>query len=794
MKRPNLVSILLTSAALATLVGCGPREGELEPNANKTDWNNYEEPTMWDPGDRPPGSEYGSGSGMEPGNSDPMETNNSTVEPPKPCDEITFEYSGAASTVWVTGSFNDWAPTLEDGALELVEGEDGTFSLTTTIEDKGTHHYKLIVDGNQWVEDPNNGDKVTDNYQGYNSVLTVCDTSPAPPCGVVTFSYVNQSAGSVKLAGSFLGAEDWAQSLTEMRQVNGVWRITTTLDEGRNLYKFVVDDNNWIADPGNMVGVDDGFGGQNSVLDVSCDSAGLCGDVDAFDWRDSVMYFAMVDRFYDSDGQSDPVPGASGLQDLGASGQYEGGDLAGVTAKLDYLRDLGVSTIWLSAPFDNRDLAGAAIDPNADPKMYSAYHGYWPAPANIDYSGAEPNPRPKVESRIGSEQDLRDLIDTAHETLTVNGHEMKVLFDYVMNHVDEESGLYKAHPEWFVPGTPLCAVVGWDNPGTHCAFTSYLPVFDYDVPAARKWSIDDAVWWAKEFNLDGYRLDAIKHVPDSWMLEFRERFNQEFPDPDGGRFYLVGETYTWDGFDVLKRYVDPQTKLDGQFDFPFRKETCEAVMGGGNFRNLSAFMDVNDFRYGPGALMSPFMGNHDIPRVIHNATGTFGCTQGSWAGIAWTPDYSQPADAWPYEKLAVSYAVMFTNPGLPLLYYGDEIGLAGGGDPDNRRMMPWNDSSLNQHQKNLRDRVKELTRIRGENKALTRGRRSTLSVDDDTWVYRMGGCGTAAPDVIVAINRADSPRSVNVPSGSYTDLRADSSAMGGSISIPARDYVLLRAD
>lgn len=787
----------LALAALAlTLSACGSDANNPQGNNSDDVWNNdkyYEEPDLWDPGNMPPGSGYGSGSGMQPADED-MGGDEVDMAPPPPCDEVTFTYDGAADSVWITGSFNDWAPTLADGALEMVKNEQDVWELTTTIAQVGTHHYKFIIDGSEWIADPSNPDQVSDHYLGYNSVLTVCDTAPAPPCGVVNFSYVNDQATTVELAGSFLGAEDWATSKQPMEKVNGVWRITTQLDEGPNQYKFVVDGDNWISDPANPDGVDDGFGGQNSYLELSCDGSGICGDVDAFDWRDTVLYFAMIDRFYDSDGQADPVPGATNSIHLGASGQYEGGDLKGVTEKLDYLNDMGVSALWLSAPFENRDEAGAAIDPNADPNMYSAYHGYWPSPDNIDYSSGTPNPTPKVEDRIGDADDLRELIDTAHMTTTANGHGMKVLFDYVMNHVDENSGLYQAHPEWFVPGTPLCAVVGWDNPGTHCAFTSYLPVFDYDIPEARQWSIDDAVWWAKEFNIDGYRLDAIKHVPDSWMLEFRQRFNQEFPDPPGGRFYLVGETYTWDGFDVLKRYVDPETKLDGQFDFPFRKEVCEAIMGSSNFENLRGFMDYNDTRYGPGALMSTFLGNHDIPRVIHNATGTFGCTQGSWSGIAWTPDYSQPADAWPYEKLAVAFAVMLTNPGVPLIYYGDEIGLAGGGDPDNRRMMPWDDSQLNDHQKALRERVRKLSRIRGENKALTRGRRSTLHVDADTWVYRMGGCGTAAPDIIVAINRADSPRTVDVPPGQYTDLISEASSTGGSITVGARDYILLRTE
>jgi glycosidase len=137
---------------------------------------------------------------------------------------------------------------------------------------------------------------------------------------------------------------------------------------------------------------------------------------------------------------------------------------------------------------------------------------------------------------------------------------------------------------------------------------------------------------------------------------------------------------------------------------------------------------------------------------------------------------------------------MFTNPGIPLIYYGDEIGLAGGGDPDNRRLMPWNDAALNPHQRALRARVAQLGRIRAENPVLGRGRRIHLSSDQDTWVYRMDGCGPGFNPVTVAINRADSARTVHIPAGNYRNLETNAPSMGGPVTIPPRSWVILRAD
>ncbi|MCA9514236.1 MAG: hypothetical protein KC635_04780, partial [Myxococcales bacterium] len=534
-------------------------------------------------------------------------------------------------------------------------------------------------------------------------------------------------------------------------------------------------------------------------------TAGACGDLTAFDWRDAVMYFVMTDRFYDSDGKSDPVEGVSGDNGHGASGQYEGGDLAGVQAKLGYIADLGATTVWITAPFENRNSRGRGTN---DPKYYSGYHGYWPSPANIDYTNpGSPTPTPMVESRIGTASALRALITSIHGTTAADGHRMKILVDYVMNHVGDESGLYAAHPGWFIKnedGTiPLCAPNNWwDDPywGTRCAFASYLPAFDFYQEAPRAWSIADAVWWAKEFGFDGYRLDAIKHVPLDWLTELRAAIDEAFPSPPGGRFYLVGETFNYSNKELLKKFIDPDTMLDGQFDFPFKFEMCEGVFKG-DMAGFATWMADNDGYYqvdgaSKDTIMALWVGNHDIPRAIHFASGEItDCAQASTFQNGWSLDYDQPEDAAPYELLSVAFATEMTNPGVPLIYYGDEIGLAGGGDPDNRRMMVWDDDALSDAQKALRERVRALAHIRGTYKALSRGTRTTLSSSADTWVYRMGGCGEGAPDVIVALNRGDADATEAIPAGDYTDLVSDEAVSGGGdVTVPARGFRILRVD
>ncbi len=629
------------------------------------------------------------------------------------------------------------------------------------------------------------------------------------PCNEVEFTFEAVGATSVWLTGDWTETE-WAESTAtgaiEMTaEGGGLWSVVTAVETGgQHQYKFIVNGDDWRYDPDQPT-VDDTVGGFNNILDVCVfGGGGSCGEVDESDWRDVVMYFVMVDRFADSDGVADEVDGASDGPDNGPSGQYEGGDLTGVTERMDYLDDLGVTAIWLSAPYNNRDTAGAAIDPGSDSHLYSGYHGYWPSPANIDYSDPDnPSPRPLVESRIGDEADLREMIDTAHGTLGANGEGIRVMFDYVMNHVDIESGLYQSHNDWFAREAGRFRLCGpenlWEDPfwGTRCAFTDYLPPFDFaDSDDARAWSIADALWWAMEFGIDGYRLDAIKHVPFVWLEELRAEISSQISDPWGDRFYLVGETFAYDNAGLIREYVDPETMLDGQFDFPFKARVCEAVFTeGGGLNHLSTWMDGNDLYYGSDAIMTTWIGNHDIPRAIHFASRQIGnCREGSSPSNGWDGmSYGQPSDAPPYERLGVAFAVMMTSRGIPLIYYGDEIGLAGGGDPDNRRMMVWDDADLNAHQIALRENVSALAHARAENPALSRGRRTTHSVDQDTWVYTMGGCGDT-PDVTVAINRADSNRTVDVPAGSFTDVIADETFTGGSFDLDPRSFLVLRHD
>jgi glycosidase len=579
---------------------------------------------------------------------------------------------------------------------------------------------------------------------------------------------------SVQLRGDF-APEGWTVGVP-MKKEGTEWVARVSVGFGSNVeYKFLINNSIWVTDPANSIL----SGGGNSVRqNVRCEvftcepNAPQAG---AFDWRDSVMAFVFVDRFFDGDPSNNcSVPGAD------PAGQYQGGDWKGVTQKINagYFGQLGVNTLWLTVPVKNATVGGRG----GDGRLYSAFHGYWP----IDLE--------QYESCFGSKQDLIDLVTAAHAA------KLQVLFDFAMVHVHSSSALYAQHPDWFWPlafngGQCVCddgSVCTWNAQGQRCWFTDYLPHWNYTVPAAREYTVRQATRLLEETGADGFRLDAIKHVDNSWLLALRTEVEKvaatRTPRP---RMYFVGETFDFGNRDYLKSFVDPKTKLDGQFDFPLRLQVLESIITRrAPMSALRDFVGTNDSFYGPNTLMSPWIGNHDLGRVIHMAEDTplWGAYDDG-KGRAFNNPPTLPGYRRPFERIANAYVFLLTSPGVPLLYYGDEIGLPGAGDPDNRRFMQW--TGLSPDQLWLRGRVAALGALRKDHPALRRGTRTSLSATDDTFVYSMSD-GTET--LYVAINRGDVDQSVSgLPAKTLQDVYNQNSVSGPSVVIPARSARVLSA-
>lgn len=615
------------------------------------------------------------------------------------------------------------------------------------------------------------GGSTTPTDTGSPDTRPVCDDS-LKRCAV-EFSLAAGTEGSVELRGDYR-ADSWTKGDALVKS-GSTWKVTVPAPYNKAVqYKFVLDGTKWINDPANPDTVSDGVGGFNSVRKATTCTDYTCAEPDVpppgvFDWRDSVIYFVFVDRFNDGD----PTNNGSAIPGVDGPGQYKGGDWAGVKKKIDdgYFNDLGVNTLWLTVPLQNADeYAGAGV--GGDTHKYSSYHGYWP----LDPS--------KPEKRFGTLAELKALVDAAHTK------KLKILFDYAMVHVHKDAQVYKDNPSWFHATGCICgsSACPWDSTGDRCWFTDYLPHWNYTNSAARDYSVGNAIQWVKDTGADGFRLDAIKHVDGTWLTSLRSRIQSEvvakMPTPQ--RFYMVGETYDFSNRDYLRSFVDPSTKLDGQFDFPLRLKIVQSVlMRQKPMSDLSGFMDSNDNFYGPSAIMSTWVGNHDLGRAIHLAEDTpmWSDPYSDGKDRSWVNQPGLPSSKSAFERLANAFAVIFTNKGAPLVYYGDEIGLPGAGDPDNRRFMQWTGWSANQTW--LRDRVKALLTVRADHPALRRGTRSTLTANNDLWVFKMS---TAGDEVYVAINRGDSAQTATgLPAGAMTELLTATSVSGASQTVPPRE-------
>ena len=592
------------------------------------------------------------------------------------------------------------------------------------------------------------------------------------PCAV-TFRYpLGHGVNSVELRGDF-AADGWTSGVpllldgTEYRTEINAPNATTIR------YKFVLNGVEWVIDPNNPNTEADGVGGENSLLTTHCEYTPCASEPDppvvgSFDWRSAVLYFVFVDRFRNGDPSNDnPVPGVE------TAANYQGGDYRGVIDAIEegYFASLGVNALWLSVPMDNPNTPGAGHDGH----LYSGYHGYWPSDLN------------KVEEHFGSMADLQELVDTAHQA------GIKVLLDYAMNHVHVDNPLVAQHPDWFWPlaynnSSCVCGDgCDWNDSyeQKRCWFTDYLPDWNYQNEQARAFSVDNAVQWIQNTGIDGFRLDAVKHIELQWLLDLRQRVRNEVEPQTGEHFYMVGETFESGDRDVLKFYVGAD-RLDGQFDFVMRGLLVELLLRrSGTMYDLDGFLATND-NYYPG-IMSTFIGNHDLARVIHSALDQ---PWGAWEnGQPWSAPPPLPDYAAPFERLAVAYTFLMTTRGVPLLYYGDELGMAGAGDPDNRRFMQWD--GLSEHQIALRNRLQKLGAIRRDHPALWRGKRTTVSVSSDAFAYRQ----VSGDDVVfVALNRGDVVTAVAGMPSKGRDLLTGAATAGPQLNLPPRSAMIIVAE
>jgi len=468
-----------------------------------------------------------------------------------------------------------------------------------------------------------------------------------------------------------------------------------------------------------------------------------------------VIYLIMPDRFANGDPSNDQPADAPNSYDRANPRAYHGGDLRGIREHLPYLKDLGVTTLLLTPVLKN----GAPQD----------YHGY----GAVDLYAVDPH--------LGTINDYQQLVAAAHQ------QEMKILFDAVLNHVGPNHPWVKNPPlpDWF-HGTPAQhtnsatpldesfygktghqpstnesfeALVDPHAPPrlsknlTQGWFVDVLPDLNTENSVVAQYLLQNSIWWAETTGLDGYRLDTFPYVPRkfwaAWHLALRRLYpnlttiGEVFhPDPSVTSFFMGGQ----------KRYDGLDSGVTTLFDFPLYFTLRDVLLRGAPTGRIAEILRHDSLYNHPDSLVT-FFGNHDVTRFPSETSANVGHLQDE--GL---------------KALQLAYGLTLTLRGIPQLYYGDEIGMPGGPDPDNRHDFPggWSDDPKNAftadgrtpQQQKVFSYVQTLLRLRREHPVFVQGRLWHLASDDSSYIFVRD---SEEEKVIVAFNNSKESRQLKIP-------------------------------
>ena len=479
-------------------------------------------------------------------------------------------------------------------------------------------------------------------------------------------------------------------------------------------------------------------------------------------WADGVLYQVVIDRYRGDGGAALAAPKTPG--------SWAGGTLDGVRAEIERgtFEELGVTALWLSPVYRNPE----GTFPGSGGHSYEAYHGYWPADDRA------------VDPRLGGDAALRAVITAAH------ARGLRVILDFVPNHVYESNPRYLEHAAdgWFNDGPThcVCGAPGCDW-GQACWFAPYLPDVRFQSAGAMQVTLDDVRFWIEGFDADGLRIDAVPLMPRAATRRMTAALHATAAPK--GELFSIGEIFTGPGpggLEQIRPYLGPNG-LDGAFDFPLMWALRDAVATDrAGFEVVEAALaNAETSLKGSGAVLGRMLDNHDTSRFLSEADG-------KGANDPWSNPPGQPVDPTRYLRLQMGLALLMTSPGLPVLYYGDEVGLAGAGDPDSRRVMPALES-LSADQATVRAMARRLGALRKCSKALRTGARVPLTATADSYAHlRDAGSGEAAIAVLSRTGKAVTLPEGSVPAGAYVDaLSGESVDPAGAIPMKALGFRIL---
>ncbi len=621
---------------------------------------------------------------------------------------FTYKAEKGEKQVNLFGQFNSW----DRQSLPMKDKNgNGLFEVEIPL-DPGRYEYKFFVDGKE-VVDPANPLKVPNGMGDFNSVRVIEESAKDK----IFLHVLGQEKLNKQLKLKFYFESLDKSNLVDKKSVialidNSEFPSNQIQIKGKEV-TFVLD--------GKMINGNHTFrvainrmGRNSNIQTVQLQNGVVAGQTNKFTMNDLIIYSIMVDRFCNGDSTNDdPIKHDS----LFAPANYQGGDLQGIINKFNegYFDSLGINALWISPIVDNTN--NAYREYPAPHRWYTGYHGYWPISST------------KVEEHFGDMKLAQKLIDLAHQKNT------KIFLDYVAHHVHQESWMWRDHRDWFgtfhLPNGRLNLRL-WDEYRLTTWFEPYLPSFDYvDSYEALEYMTDNALWWLKVTGADGFRHDAVKHVPNEFWRLLTKKLNEEIVVPKHKTIYQIGETFG--GIDLIASYVN-NGQLTAQFNFNLYDVAIPTFIDqNASFKLLDYQMQKSFQVFGYNNLMGNIMDSHDKIRYMAYADGNLEINDGRAAEIAWTdpPKVNHPSS---YEKLKVYMSYLLTIPGVPIIYYGDEIGMTGAADPDNRRMMRFGNELNDYEKQTLRD-VSKLVHIRKENSALRYGDFLTLQADENIYAY-----------------------------------------------------------
>ncbi len=606
--------------------------------------------------------------------------------------------------VYIAGDMNSW----NAGSMKLKKnGEKNLYELFIPEIKKGSYKYKFVA-GGKWICDNANTVREDDGFGSFNSVLTVGEIprrSKLFPGDL--FSRPDRVKFTVRYAGAYKDPvlSCFYKGVTIPREyIRFIQRSSsfeidfpTAILDGRETNSAAL----------KLYCRYDSADGR--VLELSDESVFYRANsrVSPAAFRDSLIYFAMTDRFQNGDRSNDRPLNEKGLD---AACDYQGGDFAGIlkAARENYFGGLLVDLLWISPVLEGP--ARSYRDCLPPHRKFSNYHGYWPE--KLD----------RIEPRFGDWKTLRAMT----EELRGQNH-IELIIDAVFRHVTDKSAVYKRNRGHFLSlrlkdGSKN--IRQFDKFPETTWFDEFLPAIDYGKTESVDLMVRSAEAWIQKSGVRGFRLDAVKHIPmNFWSALLGSRH----------MFFTVGETI--DSREKIASYIS-NGLMTAQFDFPLYFAIRDAFARGTmDFKKFDAEVERSEtifwFNH---KLTSNLIGNHDFPRFMAYADGWLPAGEKldeKELGFSSPPIVRDPRN---YSKIRQAYAFLMATNGVPLIYYGDEYGETGAGDPDNRRKMRFS-GELNSFEKENLEILKKLILLRKQHPALFEGARETIAAEKENYVF-----------------------------------------------------------